>query len=537
MTRKQTTRRRKILNTLAAAVLFVTTVTPVRAQVFADLKTSKVDYSKADIEPRKACDALAKYKAKEILQIAAVMKPAVAGAPAFCDVTGMLAPEIAFEVSMPSKWNGRFYMIGNGGPAGEALDAADRVSQRNAALQQGFAFAQTNTGHDARKEPGGTFALSNPEKAIDYAYRAVHLTATTAKDITKEYYGKSVTHAYWNSCSNGGRQGLLEAQRYPEDFDGIIANAPWVDQTGFTVGAMWNQKALSEVPLTNAKMVLVADRVMAKCDAIDGLKDGLIDDPRKCNFDPVRDVPQCTAGADRADCLTSAQAAAISKVYSGPVSNGKSFFPGYMPGSEQVTALFGGGTGSSWMNVIVAAQPNAKPADFNLAEGIIQYLVPTPPKPDYDYRTFNFDTDIHLLDNWSKLADAKNPDLSKFKKHGGKLLMTYGWADSILQPMAGVNYYEQAMSRNGPDTKDFFRLFMIPGMSHCSGGIGPDRHDPMTAIVNWVEKGDAPASITASRVVDNQAVRTRPLCPYPQVARYKGQGSIDEAANFSCVAP
>jgi len=162
MTRKQTTRRRKILNTLAAAVLFVTTVTPVRAQVFADLKTSKVDYSKADIEPRKACDALAKYKAKEILQIAAVMKPAVAGAPAFCDVTGMLAPEIAFEVSMPSKWNGRFYMIGNGGPAGEALDAADRVSQRNAALQQGFAFAQTNTGHDARKEPGGTFALSNP---------------------------------------------------------------------------------------------------------------------------------------------------------------------------------------------------------------------------------------------------------------------------------------------------------------------------------------------------------------------------------------
>jgi feruloyl esterase len=529
--------RSKICVTLAAAILIVTTVIPSHAQVFADKKLSQVDYSKADIEPHKACDALGQYKAKNIKQIAAALKPAAGAVPAFCDVTGLLGVEIAFELSLPSKWNGRFYMIGNGGPAGEALDAADRVAQRNDALQQGFAFAQTNTGHDARKEPGDTFVLSNPEKAIDYAYRAVHLTASFGKDITKDYYGKAVTHAYWNSCSNGGRQGLLEAQRYPEDFDGIIANAPWVDQTGFTIGAMWNQKAISETPLTNAKMVLVADKVMAKCDAIDGLKDGLIDDPRKCNFDPAKDVPQCTAGTDGADCLTSAQAAAISKVYGGPVSNGKPFFPGYMPGSEHVTSLFGGGTGSGWMNVIIPAQSNAKPADFNLAEGIMQYLVHTPPKPDYDYRKFNYDTDIHLLDNWSRLADAKDPDLSKFRKRGGKLVMTYGWADTILQPMAGVHYYEEATKKNGPDTKDFFRLFMIPGMSHCSGGIGPDRHDPVTAVINWVEKDAAPASITASRVVNNQVVRTRPLCPYPEVARYKGQGSIDDAANFRCVAP
>jgi len=498
---------------------------------------SLVDYSKADIEPRKACEELRRYKTKDIVQISAVMQPAAGATPAFCDVTGMLAPEIAFEVSLPSRWNGRFYMIGNGGHAGEPLDDPGRVSQRNAALQQGFAFAQTNTGHDSRKEPGATFVLSNPQKAIDYAYRAVHLTATTAKDITRTYYGKSVARAYWNSCSNGGRQGLIEAQRFPEDFDGIIANAPWVDQTGFTIGAMWNQKALSEAPVTAAKMVLVGDNVMAKCDDIDGLKDGLIDDPRKCNFDPARDVPQCPAGMDRADCLTSAQSAAIARVYSGPSSNGKPFFPGYMPGSEQVTSLFGGGTGSGWMNVIVSAQPTAKPADFNLAENTMSYLVHTPPKPAYDYKTFDYDRDIHLLDNWSKLADAKNPDLSKFKKGGGKLLMTYGWADSILQPLAGVQYYEQALSKNGPETKDFFRLFMVPGMSHCSGGIGPDRHDPMTAIINWVEKGQAPASITASRVVTDQVLRTRPLCPYPQVARYQGQGSIDDAANFRCVAP
>jgi hypothetical protein len=526
----------------SAAGLMVTGVAPARAQAFADLKIGLVDYSKSEMAPRKACEAIATFKSKDIVQIHAETVPPSTAAPAHCRVTGLLSPEIAFEVSLPAKWNGRFYMIGNGGHAGEALDDAGRVAQRNTALQLGFAFAQTNTGHDARKEPGATFVLSNPQKAIDYAYRAVHLTATTAKEITKDYYGKAVSRAYWNSCSNGGRQGLLEAQRFPEDFDGIVANAPWVDQTGFTIGAMWNQKALSEealkdAPVTPAKLALVAGKVMDKCDAIDGLKDGLIDDPRKCDFDPARDVPACTA-ADAPDCLTAPQAAAIAKVYSGPMSNGKPFFPGYMPGSEAVmTGLFGGGTGSGWMNVIVTTQPDAKPADFNLAENTMRYLVHKPPQADYDYKTFNFDRDIHLLDDWSKLADAKNPDLSKFKKHGGKLLITFGWADSILQPLMGVNYYEQAVAKNGSDTPDFFRLFMVPGMEHCGGGVGPDRHDPMTAMVDWVEKGKAPASMVASRVVNDQVVRTRPLCPYPQVARYSGQGSIDDASNFRCMAP
>jgi hypothetical protein len=512
--------------------------TPARAQTFAELKTALVDYSKADTEPGKACEALTTFKSKDIVQITAVAIPATAAAPAFCRVSGLLDPEIAFEMSLPAKWNGRFYMIGNGGHAGEALDDPGRVSQRDAALKVGFAVAQTNTGHDARKEPGATFVLSNPQKAIDYAYRAVHLTALTAKDITKDYYGKSVSHAYWNSCSNGGRQGLIEAQRFPEDFDGIVANAPWLDQTGFTIGAMWNQKALSEAPLTAAKLALLADRVMAKCDSIDGLKDGLIDDPRKCAFDPARDVPACGAGADGADCLTAAQAAAIAKVYGGPLSNGKPFFPGFMLGSEAVMPnMFGGEAASGWMNMIVSPKPDGKPVDFGLAENTIRYLVHKPPKPDYDYRTFDYDRDIHMLDEWSKQADAKNPDLSKFRNRGGKLLMTYGWADPILQPMAGVNYYEQAVAKNGPDTGNFFRLFMVPGMSHCGGGIGPDRYDAVTAIVDWVEKGKAPDSMIASRVVDSRIVRTRPLCPYPKVARYSGQGSIDDAANFRCAAP
>jgi len=526
-----------IIIAFVISLLIAAVPMPLYSQAFTEVKTALVDYSKANIDPQKVCEELevGKFNSKDIAEIRATVMPASAAAPAHCRVMGVLSPEIAFEVSLPSKWNGRFYMIGNGGHAGEALNDAGRAAQRNTALQLGFAFAQTNTGHDARKEPGATFVMSNPQKAIDYAYRAVHLTAITAKEITKDYYGKPISYAYWNSCSNGGRQGLIEAQRFPEDFDGIVANAPWVDQTGFTIGAMWNQKALSEAPVTPAKLALVADKVMAKCDAIDGLKDGLIDDPRKCTFDPRRDVPMCSTGTDGADCLTGAQAAAIAKVYGGPVRNGKPFFPGYMPGSEAVTTgLFGGGAGSGWMNVIVSAQPDGKPADFNLAENTIRYLVHKPPKPDYDYKTFDFDRDIHIVDDWSKLADAKNPDLSKFRKHGGRLLMTYGWADSILQPMAGVNYYERAMSKNGPDTPEFFRLFMVPGMAHCGGGIGPDRHDPMTAMINWVEKGRAPASMTASRVINNQVVRTRPLCPYPQVAQYSGQGSIDDAANFRC---
>src|SRR6185436_3930013 len=239
---------------------------------FAELKSSLVDYSKADMQPRRTCETLGRFKAKDIAQIAATAIPASGAIPAHCRVKGMLTPEIAFEVSLPEKWNGRFYMIGNGGHAGESLDDAGRVNQRNEVLRLGFAFAQTNTGHESSKEPGASFVLSNPQKATDYAYRAVHLTAVTAKDITKDYYGKPVSRAYWNSCSNGGRQGLIEAQRFPEDFDGIIANAPWVDQTGFTMGAMWNQKALSAAPVTAAKLALVADKVMAKCDAIDGLK-------------------------------------------------------------------------------------------------------------------------------------------------------------------------------------------------------------------------------------------------------------------------
>jgi feruloyl esterase len=510
----------------------------VRAQPFADLGSARVDYSASDLKSVKACAALRPPVAFDVVQFTPTSIPEDASAPAHCRVAGVLSPEIAFEVSLPAEWNGRFYMIGNGGHAGEALDNPGRVAQRNGALALGFAFAQTNTGHYASETPGASFVLSNPQKAIDYAYRAVHLTATAAKAITADYYGNPVSHAYWNSCSNGGRQGMIEAQRYPEDFDGIVANAPWVDQTGFTVGAIWNHQALSEAPVTPGKMALVADRVMATCDAVDGLTDGLIDDPRACDFDPARDVPVCSAGTDTDACLTPAQAAAVAKVYGGVISNGAPYFPGFMLGSEAVTSgLFGGGSGSGWMNVIVPAQPGGSAADFGLADNTMKYLVFTPPKPDWDYRSFDFDSDIALLDAWGEQANAKDPDLSEFRARGGKIIMTYGWADAILQPMMGVNYYERAVEENGPGTPEFFRLFMVPGMAHCGGGIGPDRHDAMSAIIDWVEAGQAPDSMVASKVVDDEIVRTRPLCPYPQVARHTGRGSIDDAASFRCVMP
>ena len=267
-----------------------------------------------------------------------------------------------------------------------------RVAQVRQGVENGFAVAQTNTGHYASKEPSASFVLSNPQKALDYAYRAVHVTAVTAKEVANRYYAQPVAKAYWNSCSNGGRQGLLEAQRYPEDFDGIVANAPWVDQTGFTIGALWNQRAFAETHVSADKLALVADRAMQQCDAVDGLRDGLIDDPRQCKFNVARDVPSCAAGNEAsAMCLTAAEAAAVQKVYDGPQSRGRTIFPGFMVGSEAVLPRPNGPATSGWMGLIAPAQPGGGAADFGLAEGTMRYLVFQPPQAEWDFRTFDFD--------------------------------------------------------------------------------------------------------------------------------------------------
>ncbi len=508
------------------------------AQAFADAARARTAYTSTQAAPKAQCRSLSSLKLDEAVSVTAAVMPATDTAPAHCRVSGVLSPEIGFEVNLPERWNGRLYMIGNGGLAGEQPDGPGRAAQRAAALAHGFVMVSTDTGHDATKGAPGTFVLRNPQTAIDYAYRAVHLTATTAKRIVAAYYEMPVERAYFNSCSNGGRQGLVEAQRFPDDFDGIVANAPWVDQTGFTIGAIWNQRALDEAPLSAEKLALVANRVMQKCDAVDGLADGLIDDPRNCSFDPARDVQSCVAGTDSPSCLTSAQARTFAKIYGGPVSGGKQVFPGYMPGSEALVPGPNGTPTSGWTNLIVPGRPDAKPADFGLAEATMRYLVFAPPKPDYDYRSFDFDRDVGLLDRWGKTVNATNPDLGSFRMRGGKLIMTYGWADQVLQPLAGVHYYEQAVAKNGPQTPDFLRLFMVPGMTHCSGGVGPDQYDAVSAIVDWVEQGKAPDSIVARKIVGGDTVaRSRPLCPYPQVARYTGHGSTDDAANFRCELP
>ena len=523
----------------AAAALWFLACSAAYAQPFADAGASRADYSNAPLSPAMACARLANLKLANLVRLKARSMPAEGAVPAHCRVDGVLAPEIGFEVNLPVAWNGRFYMIGNGGLAGQEPDDPRNAAARAAALAHGFAMASTNTGHDARKEPGGTFVVSNPQKAIDYAYRAVHLTAMTAKQIVDHYYARQAAHSYWNSCSNGGRQGLLEAERYPKDFDGIVANAPWINQTGFTIGALWNQRALTEAPVSAAKIALVAKHVMAKCDAVDGLADGLIDDPRKCSFDVKKDVPVCPAGTDSVTCLTPAQAAAIQKVYDGPhTSAGKRIFVGYMVGSEAlVPGRNGAAPRSGWTGLILPGRPGAEPADFNLAESIMRYLVFQPPRPDYDYHKFDFDRDTALLERWGKIANATDTNLEAFRKRGGKLIITHGWADQILEPLESVDYYEKAVVANGPNGTNFLRLFMVPGMTHCAGGVGPDQNDAVTAVIDWVEKGVAPERIVARKIVGGKITRSRPLCPYPQVARYKGQGSIDDANNFECKMP
>jgi hypothetical protein len=523
---------------LASSVVVSAFASAAHAQPFANARSSQAQYLDRNVQPSALCEQLDTRGIADVVEITARTVAADGATPVHCRVNGLLSPEIAFEVNLPAPWNGRLYMIGNGGHAGEELDNPGRVAQRTQALENGFVMAQTNTGHYASKEPSATFVLSNPQKAIDYAHRAVHLTAVTAKEIANRYYAQPVAKAYWNSCSNGGRQGLLEAQRYPEDFDGIVANAPWVDQTGFTIGAIWNQQAFAETHVSADKLALVADRAMQVCDAVDGLRDGLIDDPRQCAFKVARDVPTCSPGNEAsATCLTAAEAAAVQKVYDGPQSRGKTIFPGFMVGSEAVLPRPNGTSGSGWLNLIAPPEAGARTADFGLAEGTMRYLVFDPPQADWDFLEFDFRRDPALLERWGKLANATDTDLRDFRARGGKLLMTYGWADAILQPLMGVSYYEKAVKANGRNGTDFMRLFMIPGMAHCAGGLGPDQYDAVTAVIDWVEKDVPPSSLVASKIVNGTVTRSRPLCPYPQVARYQGQGSTDEAANFECRMP
>lgn len=497
------------------------------AQNAPHIRNWKPPQGEASVKPQSACEALHSLTGYEYSVIAADEIPSAGEVPAFCRVLIQVMPEIRIEVALPANWNRRLYMFGNGGFAGESLEAPNRVAHRNQALQAGFAVTQTNTGHDAQREPDASFAV-NPQKLLDYSFRSLHVTAETAKRVAAAYYASRPSRSYYNGCSTGGRQGLQFAQRYPEDFDGIVAGAPALNSTANRVRSIATAQAVSHTAVPVAKLKLLAERVYARCDDKDGLKDGLIDDPRACDFKPARDLPVCE-GADGPACFTSAQIRTLETVYGDVAVNGKRLAPGFPPGAE----IAGPNGRSGWDGWIFRDGEAAQSASMALSA--LRWMIFPKPMPEYQFSQFDLERDTPQLERVARMMSATGTDLSRFEGRGGKLMMYFGWADPALNPLLGIEYFETVHKRMGAEkTGAFFRLFLMPGVFHCSGGVGPASFDVLEAIVPWVEQGRAPQRIVAARVEDGRTLRTRPLCVYPEMARYSGSGSVDEAANFRC---
>jgi len=438
--------------------------------------------------------------------------------PAFCRVAATLQPssdsDIKIELWLPaSDWNGKLQAVGNGGWAGSINYAAMAE-----ALKRGYATSSTDSGHQGGAGPW----MQSPDKLIDFGYRAVHEMTAKSKAVATAYFGNGPRLSYFNGCSGGGRQGLIEAQRFPDDFDGIIAGAPALNTTGRSAFAMSIAQAVhkdeaSYIP--PSKYPLIHGAVLDACDAADGAKDGVLENPKQCKFDPK--VLECRNG-DAATCLTAPQVESVRTSYTS-LTNPRSrqeIFPGLEPGSELGWATF------------------ASPQPFGLAAQMYQFMVFK--DPNWDYKTLDFDRDIALTDKIeSGKINARDPDLSRFFRRSGKLIHYHGWSDPQIPPMSSVKYYNSVLEKMGGAGKvrDSYRLFMVPGMAHCGGGDGTSTFDMVSALEAWVEKGKAPDQIPASRVRGGVTDRTRPLCAYPQVAKYTGTGSTDEAKNFRCAAP
>jgi Tannase and feruloyl esterase len=465
--------------------------------------------------------------------------------PAFCRVQGVIQPSsdshIEFEVWLPmSGWNGKYLGVGNGGFAGSiiytlsALEASNIPSLREA-LVAGYAASSTDTGHQAG-QLDAKWALGHPEKVVDFGYRAVHETAQKSKAIIRAFYGDGPKHSYFDGCSNGGRHALMEAQRYPADYDGLIAGAPVGSMTRIGASFTWDLQATEIDPASYIpanKYPAIEAAALAACDARDGLKDGVIDDPTTCAFKPATLL---CSGPESATCLTQSQITALEKIYAGPRnSQGQQMYPGFLPGGES------GPVG--WALYVSGAAPRTS----------LQYVLDTQGGANltyqdaaWDFRTYNLDRDVKIADDtMGRQLNAVDPNLKALETRGGKLIMFHGWSDPALPPMGTVNYYNSVVTKMGrKDTERFSRLYMVPGLQHCYGGPGPNTFGAaMTAALeHWVEGGVAPGAIIATKYKtdgdpSSGVVRTRPLCPYPQVARYKGTGTTDEAANFTCKAP
>jgi feruloyl esterase len=354
---------------------------------------------------------------------------------------------------------------------------------------------------------------------IDFGYRAIHEMTVRAKAVIAAFYGNPPRYSYFVGCSTGGRQGLMEAQRYPNDYDGIVAGATANYWTRMPAGNLFVASATLKDEATKlpaATLSVLNKGAISACDARDGVTDGLIDSPNRCAFDPAS--VQCSA-TQTESCLTAAQVGAARKIYAASVNprTNEEIFPGMVPGSELTwTALAGG------------------PQPFSIAVDFYKYFVFS--NPEWDWKTMDFDKDIVAgEEKVGKVLNAIDPDLKAFKSRGGKLIMYHGWNDQLIQPGNSIDYYTSVQKKMGAkDTDDFMRLFMAPGMQHCAGGVGPNTFDAVTALEQWVEKGVKPAEMVASHMTSGAVDRTRPLCPYPQVATYKGSGSIDEAASFVC---
>jgi len=435
--------------------------------------------------------------------------------PEFCRVAATLKPSndsvIKIEVWLPSShWNNALQSVGNGAWAGTISYPAMAT-----ALGAGYATASTNTGHDSNNPD---FITGHPEKLIDFAYRSVHEMTVAAKAIVAAYYGKAAAHSYWNGCSTGGRQALAEAQRFPGDYDGIIAGAPANYVTHLQGQQVWmnqivHQDEAAYIPAD--KYRLLHDGVLKACDALDGVKDNVLEDPTRCRFDPKEIA---CSGTDTSTCLTPPQVEAVRKIYNGPViaKSGKPLFPRLERGSEMGWATLSG------------------PKPMSLAEDTYKFIVFQ--DKNWNYMTFDPERDMTTADkNAAALMNSTDPNLQPFFGHGGKLLMYHGWADPGIAPGNSVNYYKSVIDRVG--SANSIRLFMVPGMGHCRGGDGTDTFDAMAALASWVERGKAPERIEASHQTRGAVERTRPLCPYPQTAVYSGSGSTDESANFACKAP
>ena len=462
--------------------------------------------------------------------------------PPFCRVEGSIKPtsdsNIQFEVWMPSSgWNGKFQGAGNGGFAGSINYAA-----MGTAVSQGYATASTDTGHQG-SGIDASWALGHPEKIADFGYRAIHETADKAKAIIRAFYGNGPRRSYFSSCSNGGRQALMEAQRFPSDYDGIIAGAPANRWTHLLTQAAWDMQATmqdSASYIPASKLPAIEAAALARCDALDGVKDGVIDDPIRCHFDPSELLCKAT---ESDSCLTGPQVAALTKIYAGPrTSGGQQVMPGFPPGGET-----GGGGWGLW----ITGPTPGKSLQFAFGTQFFGNMVYS--KAGWDCRTFDVDRDLKAADEkTAALLNAADPDLTRFKERSGKLILYHGWNDAAIPAGNTINYYQSVLTKMGANTAaEFVRLFMVPGMQHCAGGPGPDmfgqlgvakgdpNHDLDAALERWVEQGVAPDQVIASKFRSGSdpasgVSRTRPLCSYPSVAHWKGTGSTDDATNFVC---